>query len=170
MAEPLLFLILALVSVAAAVKMITSTQPVHSALYLILNLACVAVLYVLLRAPFVAVVQVSVYAGAIMVLFLFVIMYLCFGPAQDIEPHQAKRRAAILLAGLIGLLVIGAAAVRGRAALFQPWSPPGPPVDSSVQAIGRLLFSKYLLPFEITSVILLVAMIGVIVIARPRTE
>jgi NADH-quinone oxidoreductase subunit J len=170
MAEPIFFLILAVVAIAAAIKMITSTHPVHSALYLVLNFACVAVLYVLLRAPFVAVVQVAVYAGAIMVLFLFIIMYLSFGPAQDVEPHRTRRWAAILVPLFIGLFIVGAVARRGGP-LCQPyWDLSVQPVDISVQAVGQALFTKYLLPFEIASVILLVAMVGIIVIARPRAE
>jgi NADH-quinone oxidoreductase subunit J len=169
MAEPIFFLILAVVAIAAAIKMITSTHPVHSALYLVLNFAGVAVLYVLLRAPFVAVVQVSVYAGAIMVLFLFIIMYLSFGPAQDVEPHRTRRWAAILVPLFIGLFIVGAFLV-GSGFHAVPWDPSGQPVDVSVQAVGQALFTKYLLPFEIASIILLVAMVGIIVIARPRAE
>jgi NADH-quinone oxidoreductase subunit J len=158
----ILFVILALTAVATAVGLLISRSPVYSALYLVLNFATVAVFYLLLGAPFIAMSQVSVYAGAIMVLFLFVIMLL---GAERLEPGKVlpwQRPLAIALA----VILIGEAAylliTRGAAGNI----PSPDPAFGSPQAIGQLLFNQYLLPFEVTSILLLVAMIGAIVLTK----
>jgi len=161
--ELALFLILALVAIATALGMLFSRNAVYSALFLVLNFVTVAVFYLLLGAPFIAMSQVSVYAGAIMVLFLFVIMLL---GAESLPPSQTlpwQRPLAIalsvILAGEAGYLLfvrkITGGIVPQAIATF------GSPVT-----LGRTLFSKYLLPFEITSVLLLVAMVGAIVLTH----
>ena len=159
----LLFLILALVAITTAIGMLFSRSAVYAALYLVLNFATVAVFYILLSAPFIAMSQVSVYAGAIMVLFLFVIMLL---GTESLPPEQAlpwQRPLALVLA--LVLAVEASYLLLGRnvtSALIQP------PVDTfgSPQAVGRALFNQYLLPFEVTSILLLVAMLGAIVLTR----
>ncbi len=195
--------ILAVVAILGAWKMIFSHHPIHSALYLVLNLCASAGIYLLLGAQFIAVVQVAVYAGAIMVLFLFIIMYLNLGLARDRADAQGKRLTTIAAPLLLCLLVIvgglaqwsGAvagltagqlkaaeqAAEQGKASL--PGKPAGTPdavrdlqvgraattewQPTSVEDIGLGLYSHYALPFEIASLLLLVAMIGVLIIARP---
>jgi NADH-quinone oxidoreductase subunit J len=161
--ELILFLVLAVVAVAAAAGMLLSQNAVYSALFLILNLGTVAVFFLLLGAPFIAMAQVTVYAGAIMVLFLFVIMLL---GAERLRPTKAlpwQAPAAIVL----GLALLAEAgyilAVRGVSAVPVPaqTGASGGPL-----AIGTELFSTYLLPFEVTSVLLLVAMVGAIVLTR----
>lgn len=161
--ELLLFLILALVAIASALGLLLSRHAVYAALFLVLNFATVAVLYLLLNAPFIAMAQVTVYAGAIMVLFLFVIMLLGTEvlPPSSVLPWQrplAMALAAILLGESIYLLFF-----RQRLAIALPSQ-----IDafSGPKAIGQALFSAYLLPFEITSVLLLVAMVGAIVLTR----
>jgi NADH-quinone oxidoreductase subunit J len=159
----LLFVGLALVAIASAIGMLLSRSAVYAALFLVLNFATVAVFYILLSAPFIAMSQVSVYAGAIMVLFLFVIMLLGTQqlPRSDVLPWQRP------LAAMLGLILAVEAATLlfGRNvtnAAIQP------PVETfgSPQAVGRALFNQYLLPFEVTSILLLVAMLGAIIITR----
>ncbi len=159
----LLFLGLALVAVAAAIGMLVSRSAIYAALYLVLNFATVAVFYILLSAPFIAMSQVSVYAGAIMVLFLFVIMLLGTEllPSTNVLPWQRPVAAvlALILAVEAAYLLFGRSVTN---AIVQP------PVETfgSPQAVGRALFNQYLLPFEITSILLLVAMLGAIIITR----
>jgi NADH-quinone oxidoreductase subunit J len=156
------FFILAIIAIAAALGMLFSRSAVYSALFLVLNLGTVAVFYIILNAPFIAMAQISVYAGAIMVLFLFVIMLLGTEllPPSKALPWQrplAIFLAVILLGESIYLLFIRKAATGD---IPQPVQTFGTP-----QAVGQALFTSYLLPFEITSVLLLIAMVGAIVLA-----
>lgn len=161
--ELLVFLVLALIAVASALGMLLSRNAVYSALYLILNFAAIAVLYLELGAPFIALAQVSVYAGAIMVLFLFVIMLLGAEKLSEVEVLPWQRPLAI---GLAVLLVVEGVYViffggRNPAMLTQA------PLDfANPQDIGLTLFNQFILPFEITSVILLVAVIGAIILTK----
>ncbi len=159
----LLFLGLALVAIATAIGMLMSRSAVYAALFLVLNFATVAVFYILLSAPFIAMSQVSVYAGATMVLFLFVIMLLgteLLPPSNEL-PWQRPLAAvlAVVLAVEAAYLLFGrnvsSAVVEAPVETF-----------GSPQAVGRALFNQYLLPFEVTSVLLLVAMLGAIIITR----
>ncbi len=163
------FLGLAVVAVAAAVGVVLSKNAVYCALALLLNFAVLAVMYFTLQAQFLGVVQIIVYAGAIVVLFLFVIMLIGGQLAPDAAVAASRRTARILavLAGLMLLLSVGYFAWLGLATVS------GGPVagSGSVQAIGELLFTEYTLPFEMASVLLLVAMIGAVVLARqPRRK
>jgi len=160
------FIGLAALLVASALLVILNRNPVTSALYLVLAFCSLAGIYLLLGAEFIGMVQIIVYAGAIMVLFLFVIMYLNLG--KDIETGVQivlRRWIGWVVGGLI--IVVGGWLIAGR------WVPgPGsmtPPSESgNTQALGQLLYTRYLFPFEITSIILLVAMVGAVVIARGR--
>jgi NADH-quinone oxidoreductase subunit J len=159
-----LFLVLALVAITSALGMLINRNAIYSALFLVLNFATVAVFFLLLNAPFIAVAQVSVYAGAIMVLFLFVIMLLGAERAGQIQSIPWQRPLAIALA-LVLLLEAGFIlySQRGVAPLVTGVLPPG---FGSPAQVGKVLFSTYLLPFEVTSVLLLVAMIGAIVLTK----
>jgi NADH-quinone oxidoreductase subunit J len=162
----LLFLVLALIAVASALSMLISRNSVYSALFLIINFGTIAVFFLLLGSPFLAMAQVTIYAGAIMVLFLFVIMLL---GAEQLRQEQRlvwQQPVAIIL-GLILLLetsyiIYSMGVQEGILPTFQTLvSDYASPV-----AIGTLLFNEYLLPFEITSVLLLVAMIGAIILTK----
>ena len=161
--ELVLFLILAIVAIATALGMLLSRSAVYAALYLVLNFCTVALFYVLLSAPFIAMSQISVYAGAIMVLFLFVIMLL----GTELLPRTGALPWQRPVAIVVALLLAGEAAyllfVRGTTTSSIPQ-----PIETfgSPQAVGRALFNEYLLPFEVTSILLLVAMVGAIVLAR----
>lgn len=165
-AELIVFIVLAIVAIGAAVSMLLSHNAVYSALFLVVNFATVAVLYLMLGAPFIAVAQITIYAGAIMVLFLFVIMLL--GSNERLNLHEPLRgqRLMGLIAALVLLVEFGLLFVV-RSGMDQVV--PVPTIDSSPAAIGMELFGKYALPFEITSVILLVAAIGAVVLTRTDT-
>ena len=159
--ELITFFILAIIAVAAALGMLLSRSAIYSALFLVLNLGVVAVFYILLNAPFLAMAQVSVYAGAIMVLFLFVIMLLGTKtlPASKALPWQrplAYFLALVLLGESVYLLFFRKVA---SGDIPQPIQSFGTP-----QGVGQALFTSYLLPFEVTSVLLLIAMVGAIVL------
>ena len=160
----LLFLILALVAIASALGMLISRNAIYSALFLVVNFATVAVFFLLLDAPFIAVAQVSVYTGAIMVLFLFVIMLLGAERAGPIQTIPWQRPLAIILAVIL-LLEAGYIIFTNRSlgAVAEQQIPVG---FGSPAQVGTALFSSYLLPFEITSVLLLVAMVGAIVLTK----
>jgi NADH-quinone oxidoreductase subunit J len=159
----IIFLLIALVAIATAIGMLLSRNAVYSALFLVLNFGTVAVFYLFLSAPFISMSQITVYAGAIMVLFLFVIMLL---GAEQLQPSKGlpwQRPVAIVLA----LVLVGEAAYL---LLFRN-APVGQIAASdelfgSPHAIGELLFGRYLLPFEVTSIVLLVAMVAAIVLSR----
>jgi NADH-quinone oxidoreductase subunit J len=146
--------------------MLVSRSAVYAALFLVLNFATVAVFYLLLGAPFIAMAQVTVYAGAIMVLFLFVIMLLGAEklPKGQVLPWQRPLAIAltIVLLAEAGFLLFQRLSI--TTALSNPEAALN--TEGAVQAIGTMLFSQYLLPFEVTSVLLLVAMIGAIVLTK----
>ena len=164
---PLLFAALAAVLVVSSLLVILHRNPVTSALFLVLAFCSLAGIYLLLRAEFIGMVQVIVYAGAIMVLFLFVIMYLNLGHDDEGGVSIAVRRGLGWVLGAV--LVVEGALLLGRGWATGPVTPASvPPAVGNTQAIGLLLYSRYLFPFEITSMVLLVAMVGAIVIARGR--
>jgi len=159
-AQNVAFGVLALAMVAAALRMVTTRNVVHAALYLVVVLAGVAGMFILLGAEFVGVTQVLVYIGAIVVLFLFGIM-LTKGSFGEDDGVTGERR---LVAGLVGLLVFGVMA----AALVESFedaelSRSGP---STTAELADSIFSDYIVPFEAVSVLLLAALIGAIVVAR----
>ncbi len=156
------FGIVAACAVASAVGLVLRPNPLHGALFLVGNLFCVAVLYLMLRAEFLALVQVIVYAGAIMVLFIFAIMLLIPGKAEaGPDPLARQRLLALPFAGLLGLIVV---LVLPRAGTRQA----APAEAVGVQTVGGLLFTEYLVPFEVTSVLLLAALVGALVLAKRR--
>jgi NADH-quinone oxidoreductase subunit J len=163
----IIFLTLAVVAVATALGMLLSQNAVYSALYLVLNFGTVAVFYLLLGAPFIAISQVTVYAGAIMVLFLFVIMLL---GAEQLAPSKVlpwQMPLAVVLA--VVLIVESAYLLISRGAAAGGISAPDASFNTmdSLRLIGTALFTQYLLPFEVTSILLLVAMVGAIVLTKP---
>jgi len=159
----LFFYILAILAVLSALGMVTARNAVHGVLFMVVNFVLIAVLYLLLDAPFVAMVQVAVYAGAIMVLFLFVVMLI--GPVPtSLRDRLPGQRPLGLLAGLALLLLIGSVVATGVVAGVLNQG--GSLGAGNPQRIGELLFTRYLYPFEITSVILLAAMVGAVVLGK----
>lgn len=165
--ELAIFIITAIVLVITAILVVVQRNPVASALFLIAALCAQAILYILLQASFLAVIQIIVYAGAIMVLFLFVIMLLNlrrdeFGP----ERRRSQRFFGILLAILL-FAEIGALLKLSLTGLPQGYKSFDPEFGGA-HAVGQLLFTDYLFPFEVTSVLLLVAIVGAIVMAKRK--
>jgi NADH-quinone oxidoreductase subunit J len=167
MMETALFYIFGAIALLAAISMVAQKKVIYSAISLIICLCSVAALYLLLEAPFIAAVQIIVYAGAIMVLFLFVIMLL--------DPFSASilrdKKKFIAYAGvMLGILALALLIPFLRS--YKPsLAPRNPDILSGVGTAGRvgqLLFNEYLLPFEMTSVLILVAIIGVVVLAKRR--
>jgi NADH-quinone oxidoreductase subunit J len=167
MIAPFLFFLLAIVAVAAALGMIISRNPVNSALWLILNLFCIAGLYLTLNAQFIAVVQVIVYAGAIMVLFLFVIMLLNLAELPHLQHFNWKLGFAFIL-GMVLLAQLVYTLAAGLGALPLPFSPEDAAQAGSATQIARLLFTSYAVPLEIIGILLLVATIGAVLLAKRR--
>ena len=156
------FLIVAALAVGSALALILRKNPIHGALFLVVNLACVAVLFLSLGAEFLAAAQVIVYAGAIMVLFVFAIMVLIPGKEETgPDPRRAVRLLALPIGGVLFIQLAMILAPRRDA-------PTAPGPRGSAESLGQLLFTDYLVPFELTSVLLLAAMVGVLVLARRR--
>ena len=161
----ILFYLLGAVAIAASLLVIGQRNPIHSVLLLIASFGALSGLYVLLDAPFVAVIQIIVYAGAIMVLFLFVVMLLN-APKEEAEAERlhvspgVRNTGAILALVFIAELLWALTKHGGESGAFAGGS------VTSVAAVGRLLFREYAFPFEVTSVLILVAMVGAVVLAR----
>ena len=164
MAGQITFWILAVMAVASAAGVVLRRNPIHSALFLVVHLATLAAFFLKMRAEFLATAQVIVYAGAIAVLFVFAIMVLIQGREETgPDPLRSQRLLAVPVAGLLLVLL----AVMLRSALFSG-PEPAVPVPGGVASIGRALFTDYLFPFEVTSVLLLVALVGVMALAKRR--
>jgi NADH-quinone oxidoreductase subunit J len=155
------FFLFAIVGVISAIMVVTNRNVVHAALFLLLTFFCVGATYVTLRAELLAAVQVLVYAGAIMVLFLFATLIINIPRSLMLRQWNRQSGAAVVLAGLTGLwMIIAMSTAFGN---LQP--PPSDPLGTP-RAVGELLFSNYILPFEVASLVLLAAMIGAIYLAR----
>ena len=165
------FIVAAVVILVGALGVVTSSNPVHAALSLVLTLFGVAVMFVAEQAQFLAVVQVIVYAGAIVVLFLFVIMLLGVDQAENlqVEPLVGQRPAAIgvgiaALAALLLPILFGKWQwLSGQASVV---GPAHTGTEPNVNRLATELFTRYLLPFEATSVLLVIAVVGAVVLAR----
>lgn len=169
--EFIFYFIFGAIAVAAGIMLIVAKNPVHSAMYLVVNFFCMAVLFLILNAQFVAVVQVLVYAGAIMVLFVFVIMLL--NATGAIEQVKDELKYNKLIGGILGVVLLAEGALIYRLGLFETPAANTKPLAGqellnfgTPEAIGRLFFTKYLLPFEVTSILLLIAMVGALVIGK----
>jgi NADH-quinone oxidoreductase subunit J len=159
------FVLIAGVAVGAALGLVFKRNPIHGALFLVVNLGSVAVLYLTLGAQFLAVAQVAVYAGAIMVLFLFAIFVLIPGKEETGPDPRRSYRIMALPVGAALLVLLGAVVALGSRDRA-----PASAAPDGVEGIARLLFTDYLLPFEVTSVLLLAAMVGVLLLARRRVD
>lgn len=167
MGEGVAFYLLAALILACGVAVVTVRSAVHSVIFLVASFLLVAMLYVLLHAEFLAVIQVLVYAGGIMVLYLFVVMLVNLkrAPEQRVDPRR-RDRLGILLGGA----VLAELVAIGLYAFMQPL-PASPPAETvagatNIERVGWMLYTDFLVPFEVASVLLLVALIGAIVLAK----
>ena len=166
--ETIVFYVFAALSVAGALLVIIHRNPVSSAISLVLTLFSTAVLFVLLLAHFVAAIQILVYAGAIMVLFLFTVMFLNLSPeALKFDSKDMAFKGSLLLAVL---LFVGYFASLGFQKVFSQKDLNLSVSEGfgTVEGVGKVLFTDYLLPFELTSVLIVAAIIGVVAIAKRR--
>ncbi len=166
--DTIIFFILAAASIISAIIVVTRRSPMMSVVFLVINFIILAIIYLTLQAQFIAVIQVVVYAGAIMVLFLFVVMLLNLGKEEMLtEKITYKKRVAVgLVVVMLVQLVIGILMSDSK---FHQQVAPNAEQLGTVEGIGRMLFTQYLFPFEITSVLLLAAIIGAVVLAKKRT-
>ena len=168
--EMIAFYILAAIAIASAGGMLLSRNAVYSAVFLILNFAVIAVFYLLLGAPFIAMVQVAVYAGAIMVLFMFVVMLL--GAERLKGPRSASwgyfALASVLIVALVAVSIF---VISQSASLALPQNTDLVTAEfGSPASVGTLLFSEYIFPFEVIALLLLVAMVGAVVLTQERKK
>jgi NADH-quinone oxidoreductase subunit J len=160
------FLVLSIIAIATALGMLLSRNAIYSALFLVLNFVTVAVFYLLLGAPFIAMAQITVYAGAIMVLFLFVIMLLGAEslPKSNVLPWQKPLASFLAIALAVEATFLFITRARPAGDIIAPAETVN--MMDSLREMSIMLFNQYLVPFEVTSILLLVAMIGAIVLVR----
>ncbi|MGC2658372.1 MAG: NADH-quinone oxidoreductase subunit J [Bryobacteraceae bacterium] len=165
--DTIIFIIFSIVSVACAFNLVLQRHPISSALSLIGVMGSLAVLYLMLGAEFIAMAQVIVYGGAVMVLFIFVIMLLNAGAEHGSGKSWFAQIAGLpLLLAFVGVMGF---LVRGAFHMFRPVEF-GAFVGGTAQQIGRVLFTEYLLPFELTSILILIAIMGAVVLARKEID
>jgi len=164
----LIFLGAAFTSIIASLLVVTRKNPIHSALFLVLTFLCVSVLYLLLYSQFIAIIQVVVYAGAIVMLIIFVIMLL------DLEQELRSGLRLFyskVIGGLLMVLflfgIIYSVVAKSPTGKVGPYTPDK--VSANVKAVGEMLFTQYLFPFEIVSVLLVAAIVGAVVLSKKRT-
>ncbi len=171
MLEGLLFIIMGLITIVCALCVVFQKNPIYSAIFLIQTMVSLAVLYVLLHAQFIAAIQVMVYAGAIMVLFVFVIMLLDLSKT-DVEAGRDNllfQKPSAVILGFILVVMIGIVTLK---TVFQgtkgEYTPESISQIGNTQLVGKMLFTKYVFPFEIASILLFAAIIGAIVLAKKQ--
>lgn len=168
-AENIVTLLFAIMALGSAIMMITRRSPITSALYLIANFFSVSAIYLMLRSQFVAIIQIIVYAGAIMVLFLFVIMLLNLSGEKNLaETVTYKKLSAVVL----GLLLFSSLGITAFFAFFGKFKNMNPNAElmGTIESVGKELYTTYSFPFELVSIILLVAIVGAIVLAQKKFE
>lgn len=165
--SPLLFYLFAGLTLLCGLLVVAnpSRNPVNSALFLVLTIVSMAGLFVMLHAFFLAAIQVLVYAGAVVVLFLFVIMFLNLKEEERRPIRWMAIGTGVLVAGSVACLLLGVLS----GAVAHPM-PGAPPVEGETIPLGRVLYTQFLLPFEITSVLLLVAVIGVVLLSKKEIK
>jgi NADH-quinone oxidoreductase subunit J len=171
-AEEILFWVFAPLSIGSGIAMLWARNAVHAALFLIVNFFCLAIFYLILGAPFLFAVQIIVYAGAIMVLFLFVIMLLGVDRPEDLrEPRLIAQRPIAIALG-VGLLLEVFFAVRAGIGFSRHASAGFDALNKggNTQALAKVLFRTYFFPFEVTSILLIIAAIAAMVLAQRKTK
>jgi NADH-quinone oxidoreductase subunit J len=164
----LVFLGAAFTSIIVSLLLITRKNPIHSALFLVLNFLCVAGLYILLNSQFIAIIQVAVYAGAIVMLMIFVIMLLDL--EQEVRSGLKLFYSKVIGGFLAALFLLGIIySVVAKSPTGQIGSYTPDKMNANVKAVGEMLFTQYLFPFEIVSVLLVAAIVGAVILSKKRT-
>ena len=166
--EQAIFLLFAGVAIAAAILVVIARNPIHSALALVVALVQVAAVFVLLHSPFLAAIQIFVYVGAVMVLFLFVIIMLDVRKEARAPFLDRAIAPALVILVLLGGEMIALLVSSERLAQLSP--SPAVSADGQLEGLSKTLFADYLLPFEAASVLLLVALVGAIILARRDSD
>ena len=172
MGEALLFWPLSVLILGLGVMVVSAQSAVHSVVFLVINFLLVAVLYVTLNAEFIAVIQVLVYAGGIVVLYLFVVMLVNLKkePERFADPRRLARSGLVLSGLVLALIVVAAVSSvlrnNGEGAVSGELGSSTPFVSGNTEQLGWVLYTSYLVPFELASMLLLVAMVGAIVLAK----
>jgi len=160
------FYLFGLLAIAGSLLFVTRKSPVAAALWLVNVMFCISAMFVMLDAQFIGAIQVLVYAGAIMVVFIFVVMLLNLGHPAEVQ--DLRSNGTRITAGLVGLAMLAEVLVLSRVKL--PVELPAPTPGANVTAsVADVLFHQYLLPFELTSVLLLAAIVGAVVLAKRRS-
>ncbi|MGV3613510.1 MAG: NADH-quinone oxidoreductase subunit J [Fluviicola sp.] len=167
MSLDLIFYILGGLTIGTALMVVLSKHPVRSVLYLVLTFFLISANYVLMNAQFIAIVNIIVYAGAIMVLFLFVLMLLNLNKENEPKHSPLMTIGAAVAGGSLFLVVV--AAMRD-AILATPMIDANSPKVGLVENLGQVLFTKYVLPFEVSSVLFLAAMVGAVLLAKKEKQ
>lgn len=167
--ETVLFYVMGFLAVGSAILMITRRNPITSALYLILNFFCVSGLYLLLKAQFIAIIQVLVYMGAIMVLFLFVIMLLNLQDERKMSERFSYKQITASLLCIMLFGVIGFSVYEGFSGKFKTMSDKALEIGKA-EFLGAELFTNYSFPFELASFLLLAAIVGAVVLAKKKFD
>ena len=166
--EQFFFYIFAVIAVVAALGVITAKNPIHSAVFLIVCLLQVAAVFILLRSPFLAVAQVFIYVGAVMVLFLFAVMMLDIGKERLMEHIHGQMKFAV---PVVILFFAAGGYLMLKGSLTAPVGQYSEALlAKNTEVLGKLLYTKYIFPFEVVSVLLLVALIGAIVLVMKEKE
>lgn len=158
----LLFFTLSALTLLSGLYVVFTKNPMYSVLSLIVCFFTIAGHFIMLNAQFLAITHIIVYAGAIMVLFLFVVMLLNLNPASETHKSPVIKLAAVISGGMLFVTLIAAL----RSTQFGEYIPPPASMNGMVQHVGQKLFTDYLLPFEISSILFLSAMIGAVVLAK----
>jgi NADH-quinone oxidoreductase subunit J len=161
------FYLFSVIAIGSAALFVTRKGPVAAALWLVNTMFALSGLYVMLDAPFVGAVQVLVYAGAIMVVFIFVVMLLNLGRSG--EPPDLRDIGGRAAAGLVGAMLLALLLMVRRGDATLPPASPNQSLSNVVEPVANLLFTDYLLAFELTSIVLLTALVGAVVLAKRRT-
>lgn len=165
--EQIVFYSLAVVTIFSSIMVVVQRNPVNSALYLILDFFCLGGLYLTLNAQFIAIVHILVYAGAIMVLFVFVIMLLNLGDTHKLADRLNMKKIIGIAFGLAFFVELLYLLGFGTTRSLSQQSPAAPEIGT-IEYIGKVLFTKFLFPFEVTSFLLLAAIIGAVILAKKK--
>jgi NADH-quinone oxidoreductase subunit J len=168
-AENIVTLLFAIMALGSAIMMITRRNPITSALYLIVNFFSISGIYLMLRSQFVAIIQILVYAGAIMVLFLFVIMLLNLSGEKKLAENVTYKKLSAVILGLLLFCSVGITAFFAFFGKFTKLNQ-NAEVLGTIQSVGKELYTTYSFPFELVSFILLAAIVGAIVLAQKKFE